>query len=106
MEEIRKCPQCGKEFKVKQNFRKRFCSSECSRNFHMKKRRKTIELKKCLWCHKEFESRNPIKKYCSRECGNLYIYTRNRVLKYVGDNNELLKFREQGKNYTFPEGIL
>jgi endogenous inhibitor of DNA gyrase (YacG/DUF329 family) len=61
---IKKCLQCGKEFKADEQ-KYKFCSRECSGAFH-----KTGELLKCKICGKEFWSikSRVSPKYCSHNC--------------------------------------
>ena len=65
------CVKCGKSFEAK-NVLHKFCSEKCKSKYHNDKKKKgTLEPKKCKTCGKEFVPRNSIQSNCSKECSKL-----------------------------------
>jgi len=61
------CLECGKEFTPTMGLNK-ICSEECRMNRKNRKRRKSKQIRKCIWCEEEFEAADHRKKYCSVKC--------------------------------------
>jgi len=75
------CENCNKEHDGTYGSG-RFCSSKCARGFSTKEKRKEINkklrkeknvlFKICLGCKTYFETYHEHKKYCSRQCANIF----------------------------------
>lgn len=66
------CLQCGNDFEARPSHvqRRKFCSRVCKSAAQEggKLYKREIVTKKCERCGKEFETKSPVAKYCSREC--------------------------------------
>jgi len=103
--EIRKCKQCGNEFKVSHNSLQQFCSRDCYRKWFSENLKGENHpffnriKKKCSICGKEFETTpSEDKKFCSEECRTIYYKSENspfrkrktRICKECGKTFEVI----------------
>lgn len=69
------CQNCGKKYIRSGGHPQKFCSRQCFTewrlNHHVKKKNTepVIHHKECDWCRKQFDTRFPNQKFCSKECG-------------------------------------
>ncbi len=63
-----KCEYCKKEFKQK-NYKQKYCSAECRKNYHASKYVKRNTKRDCIICNTEYTT-NGKQRTCSKECSN------------------------------------
>lgn len=84
------CKQCGKPLKAETAGRKRvYCSEKCRKQWA--REHPTLYKHECIFCGKEFESRNKQQNFCSHDC-----YIRNRFWRQE-DAEEIFNMLLSGK---------
>lgn len=71
---IKKCEQCGREFKAPPE--QKYCSCECYRKNRMRQRQEVMP--RCKICGKPLKSSRRI--YCSKKCAGLSYQKKNGTL--------------------------
>jgi len=100
------CLQCGKKFKRRSGYVRKFCSSSCNVTYQNLNTRNYASMckehyifdeekrtKKCIQCGKEFYTKTDRKKCCSTECGIIYHNKHFKDYTFMrGKNNIATKY--------------
>ena len=82
------CDYCKNKFR-KKSFLHSFCSSECRYKHHKSKKDPlNLLVKNCLVCNKEFKTYLKIKKFCSKNCKNIYNMKKIRERTWAITNSK------------------